>query len=152
MVLVQFLVVVLRYVFATGSIALQESITYMHALVFMLGAGYTLKHDGHVRVDIFYRNMRPRAAAWVDLLGTVLFLLPLFGFIVWISWGYVWRSWLNLEGSPEAGGLPLVFALKGIILAMPLLMLAQGAAMAARSVLVLLGRGSRPAQHDEVEV
>lgn len=152
MVLVQFLVVVLRYAFAVGSIALQESITYMHALVFMLGAAYTLKRDGHVRVDIFYRNMRPRAAAWVDLLGTAVFLLPLFGFIIWISWGYVWRSWLNLEGSPEAGGLPLVFALKGIIFVMPLLMLAQGLAMAARSALVILGHGPPPAHHDEVEV
>ena len=75
-VLITFIVVVLRYVFDYGSIAMQESVTYLHAFVFMLGAAYTLKHDGHVRVDIFYRKMSARKKAWVDLLGTFLLLYP----------------------------------------------------------------------------
>lgn len=152
MVVVQFLVVVLRYLFNYGSIAFQESITYMHALVFMLGAAYTLKREGHVRVDIYYRNMSARRKAWVDLLGTVFFLMPMFGFIVWISWDYVMLSWRVLEGSKETGGLPGVFLLKTIIVLMPLLMMLQGIAIVARSLLVLRGQPPQAEPHDEVEV
>src|SRR5690606_22659805 len=115
----QFAVVILRYGFATGSIAAQEAITYLHALVFMLGAAYTLKREGHVRVDVFYRRLGDRARAWVDLLGTVLLLLPTFVFILVISWTFVANAWVRMEGSAEAGGLPLVFLLKSAILAMP---------------------------------
>lgn len=151
MVAVQFAVVVLRYGFAFGSIAMQESITYLHALVFMLGAAYTLKREGHVRVDLVYRRMGERARAWVDLLGTAVLLVPTFVFIIVVSWNFVANAWVRLEGSPEAGGLPLVFLLKSVILVMPVLMLVQGLALAARSILVLLGQGARrhPA---EVEV
>ena len=152
MVLVQFTVVVLRYVFSINSIAVQESIMYMHALVFMLGAAYTLKREGHVRVDIFYSKMGPRRRAWVDLLGTLVFLIPMFVFILWTSWGYVMSSWSILEGSPETDGLPLVFALKTVILIMPVLMLAQGVAMGIRSLLVLLNQKAPPPEHSEVEV
>ncbi len=139
MVLVTFAVVVLRYLFNVGFIAMQESVTYMHAVVFMLGAAYTLRNGGHVRVDIFYRAMAPRRRAWVDLLGTLLFLLPMFGFILWLSWGYVAASWRVMEGSPEAGGLPLVFLLKSLILVMPALMILQGVANGLRALLQLLG-------------
>lgn len=151
MVLVQFLVVVLRYGFNEGSIATQESITYLHALVFMLGAAYTLKREGHVRVDIFYRKMTDRGRAWVDLLGTLLLLLPTFVFLIAVSWTTVFNSWVRLEGSPEAGGLPLVFVLKTIMLVMPVLMLVQSVSMMARNLLALSGHPS-PAAHDEVEV
>ncbi len=151
MVLLQFLVVVLRYGFNQGSIATQESITYLHALVFMLGAAYTLKREGHVRVDIFYRKMRDRSRAWVDLLGTLLLLMPTFVFLVIISWNTVLNSWARMEGSPEAGGLPLVYLLKTILLVMPLLMLLQGVALAARNVLELSGHHTASAA-DEIEV
>lgn len=139
MVLLQFLVVLLRYGFNAGFIAMQESITYLHALVFMLGAAYTLKHEGHVRVDIFYRGMGERGRAWVDLLGTLLLLVPTFVFLIAVSWTTVFNSWALLEGSPEAGGLPLVFALKTVLLVMPVLMLVQSVSMVARTLLTLSG-------------
>ncbi len=133
MVLITFAVVVLRYALDTGWIAMQESITYLHALVFMLGAAYTLKHHGHVRVDIFYQKFSRRGRAWVDLLGTLLLLFPLMGFIFWISWEYVVESWKVFEGSREAGGLPGVFLIKTLLLLMPVTMLLQGLALALRS-------------------
>ena len=89
MVLTTVSIVVLRYLFNSGSIALQESVTYLHATVFMLGAAYTLKHDAHVRVDIVYQKLTPRARAWVDLLGTLLLLLPVCLFMLYSSMGYV---------------------------------------------------------------
>ncbi len=128
MVVVTFLVVVLRYAFNVGWIAMQESITYLHAIAFMMGAAYTLKHDGHVRVDIFYRRWSRRRRAWVDFLGGLLLLMPVCIFIAWSSWAYVLSSWSYLEGSPEAGGLPGVFLLKTFMLIMPVLMILQGLA------------------------
>ena len=139
MVLTTFLVVVLRYAFDLGSIALQESITYMHALVFMLGAAYTLRYEGHVRVDIFYRRFGERGRAWVDLLGTLLLLIPVTLFMVWVSWDYVASSWALREGSREAGGLPGVFLLKSVIPLMALLLLLQGIAMGLKALMVIRG-------------
>jgi TRAP-type mannitol/chloroaromatic compound transport system permease small subunit len=139
MVLLTFAVVVLRYVFDTGWIAMQESVTYLHAVVFMLGAAYTLRRNGHVRVDIFYRRHGRRGQAWVDLLGTLLLLLPTSVFIFWISWRYVADAWAVHEGSREAGGLPGVYLLKTLILIMPALLLLQGTALALRGLLTLSG-------------
>ena len=93
MVLLTFVVVVLRYVFDTGWIAMQESATYMLALVFMLGGAYTYREQGHVRVDIFYQRFGSRGQALVNLLGSLLLLLPICAFIFWISWDYVAASW-----------------------------------------------------------
>ena len=140
MVLVTFAVVILRYAFDLGWIAMQESATYMHGLVFMLGAAYTLKHNGHVRVDIFYRKLGPRGRCLVDLLGALLLLIPTCLFIAWVGWDYVLSSWEVLEGSREAGGLPAVFLLKSLILVMPLLLLLQAVAGALRDLLCLLER------------
>lgn len=126
MVLLMFFVVVQRYIFNAGSIALQESVTYLHAMVFMLAAAWTLSEDGHVRVDIFYRDASPRRKAWVNLLGSLLFLLPFALFILFGSWGYVAASWAVFEGSREAGGLPLVWLLKSLIPIFALLLLTQG--------------------------
>ena len=140
MVLVTFAVVVLRYAFDTGWIAMQESVTYMHALVFMLGAAYTLRSDGHVRVDIFYRKLGARGRAWVDLLGALVLLLPMSVFIAWVGWDYVVSSWAVSEGSREAGGLPGVYLLKSLILLMPLLLALQGLSMMLRNLLLLTGR------------
>ncbi|HDK37794.1 MAG TPA: TRAP transporter small permease subunit, partial [Thiolapillus brandeum] len=94
---------------------------------------YTLRHQGHVRVDIFYHKFSERTCAWVDLLGTLLLLFPLVGFIFWVSWDYVLESWKVLEGSREAGGLPGVFLLKTLLLLMPLTMMLQGLALMLRS-------------------
>jgi len=134
MVLITFAVVVLRYGFDWGSIAMQESVNYLHALVFMAGAAYTLKHDEHVRVDILYTRFSSRGKAWINLLGSLILLLPFCVFLIWISLPYVTNSWQLLEGSREAGGLPLVYVLKSFIPLMGLLLLLQGLGLIARSV------------------
>ncbi len=139
MVLITFLVVVLRYTFSIGWIAMQESVIYLHATVFMLGAAYTLKKNAHVRVDIFYEKMSVRARAWVDLSGALLLLIPFCLFIIIVSWNYVSLSWSLFEGSRDAGGLPAVFLLKTTIPVMAGLVMLQGVAQALRSVLVLRG-------------
>ena len=148
MVVVTFAVVVLRYLFNLGWIALQESVTFMHALVFMLGAAYTLRHDGHVRVDILSQRLSPRGRAWVEIAGVLLLLVPVMTFLLWVGWDYVAQSWSQREGSRETGGLAGVFLLKTAILVMPMLMLVQGLAQALRSVLVLRGRGEAAPSHD----
>lgn len=148
MVLITFLVVILRYAFDLGWIALQESVTYLHASVFMLGAAYTLKHQGHVRVDIFYQKMSPRGRAWVDLAGTLLLLFPVCGFIFWMGWEYVLESWRVLEGSREAGGLPAIFILKSLILLLPLTLGLQGIASLLRNILLLQGEDTEIGSDD----
>ncbi len=126
MVLTTFSIVVLRYGFELGWVAMQESVIYMYALVFLIGIPYTLKQDGHVRVDIFYCNLSPRKKAWVNLLGTLFLLFPMTLFIAWISWDYVAASWALKEQSGEASGLPGVYLLKSSILIMTLLLIIQG--------------------------
>jgi TRAP-type mannitol/chloroaromatic compound transport system permease small subunit len=138
-VLLTFTVVVLRYGFDAGSIAMQEAVSYLHAGVFMLGAAYTLKHDGHVRVDIVYRRLSARGQALVNLLGTLLLLLPVCLYIMTSSWDYVAISWNLREGSQEAGGLNAVFLLKTAIPVMAVLLMLQGIAIAIHSLLQLLG-------------
>jgi TRAP-type mannitol/chloroaromatic compound transport system permease small subunit len=140
MVIITFTVVVLRYLFNTGSIALQESITYLHACVFMLGAAYTLKQGGHVRVDIFYQRFSPLTRAWIDLLGTLLLLFPVCGFIFFSSLDYVASSWAIYEGSREAGGLDGVFLLKSLIPLAAVLLMLQGCSMLLHSLLLITGQ------------
>jgi len=147
MVIVTFLVVVLRYLFNTDWIAMQESITYMHALVFMLGAAYTFQRNGHVRVDIFYQRLSGKGRAWVDLLGDLLLLMPFMAFILYSSWDYVAASWSMLEGSREAGGLPGVFLLKTSIPLMAAMLLLQAVSSSLQKLLVITGR-TDPARDD----
>ena len=125
MTVLTFTVVVLRYGFNLGWIWMQESVTYLHALVFMTAAAWTCQCDDHVRVDIFYRDASERYKNTVNLIGTVLFLLPFSLFLLYISWDYVSASWATREASREAGGLPLVWLLKTLILVLPALLLAQ---------------------------
>ncbi len=139
LVVVTFSVVVLRYLFDIGSIALQESTLYLHASLFMLGAAYTLKANAHVRVDIFYRKLSARGKALVNLTGTLLLLLPFCGFLVWISWDYVSVAWALREGSREAGGLPLVYLLKTLIPLGAVLLAIQGLSLAFHSLATLIG-------------
>lgn len=139
MVLVTFLVVVLRYAFDLGWIAMQEAVTYMHAALFMLGAAYTLQRDGHVRVDIFYQRLPRARRALIDLAGTLLLLFPVAAFIAWASWGYVSDAWAIREGSREAGGIAGVYLLKTLILLMPALLLLQGLVLIVRNGLYLAG-------------
>ena len=140
MVIVTFSVVVLRYGFDLGWIAMQESVTYLHAFVFMAGIAYTLKHDGHVRVDIFYTRMSASTRAWINLLGTVGMLLPVCVFVLWVSWDYVISSWRLLEGSREAGGLPLVYLLKSFILLLVVLLALQAISVVCHSLSTILAR------------
>ncbi|MDA1324285.1 MAG: TRAP transporter small permease subunit [Proteobacteria bacterium] len=144
MVLVTFSVVVLRYVFSVGFVSMQESYVWLHGIVFMLGAGYTLRHDGHVRVDIFYRPASERHKAWVDLFGVVALLLPLIIVSMIFSWEYVIKSWAGLEGSREAGGLPGLYMLKSIIWCFCVLMALQALSLAGRSILILSGKSDGP--------
>ena len=139
MVLVQFLVVVLRYVFGLGFIWMQESIVYMHGLLFMVGAGYTLLMDGHVRVDVFYREASPRRQAIVNLGGSLLFLIPFCALILWVSWDYVMNAWRVMEGSKETSGIQGIYLLKTAILVFGGLVILQGLSVVARSILTLAG-------------
>jgi len=123
----------------TGSIALQESITYLHATLFMLGAAWTLKEDGHVRVDIFYSKQSRRTRAWIDLAGTLLLLLPVSAFILFSSLDYVAASWSVRESSQEAGGLDAVYLLKTTIPVMAVLLILQGSAIILKNFLVITG-------------
>ncbi|MEJ2405613.1 MAG: TRAP transporter small permease subunit [Candidatus Thiodiazotropha sp.] len=148
MVLVTVTIVVLRYVFDLGWIWLQESVTYMHASLFLVGAAYTLKHEGHVRVDIFYQRFSPRGQAWIDLFGTLGLLLPVCLFILSVSWDYVAQSWSLHEGSREAGGLDGVYLLKSLILVMAVLLLLQGLSLVLRCLERLFGATS-PADSGE---
>jgi len=140
LVLLTFIIVVLRYLFNVGSVALQESLLYLHSLIFLMGAAYTLRHDSHVRVDIFYRPMSARNKAWVDLFGAVFLLIPCCLFIFTISWEYVASSWSYFEGSRESGGIDAIFALKTLLLIMPATVLLQGLAQSMRSLLILTGQ------------
>ena len=139
MVLIAFAVVILRYVFALGWVWMQESFVWLHGAVFMLGAGYTLLYNGHVRVDIFYREASHRFKAWVDIFGVIFLLTPMLLVVLYYSQGFVLRSWARLEGSAEAGGLPGLYLLKTIIPIFCVLMLLQGASLLARSILILKG-------------
>ncbi len=146
LVLVTFMIVVLRYVFDTGSIALQETTTYLHASIFLIGMAYTMQHNAHVRVDIFYSQYSERGKAWADLFGTLFLLLPVMLFISWISWSYIAASWSVLEGSREAGGLPGLFLLKSLILAMTFLLTLQALSQMARNIETILSNQSQ--NHD----
>lgn len=132
--------VAMRYLFQIGSVALQELEWHLFALVFLLGAAYTLKHDGHVRVDIFYRSryVSDRQRAWVDVLGTLLFLVPFCVLIIASSWPFVMNSFAMGEGSPDAGGLPYRYLLKAAIPLGFALLLLQGIANMLQAVLILL--------------
>ena len=131
-------IVLLRYGFDIGWVAAQESITYLHASLFMLGAAYTLKHGGHVRVDIFYRRFSQRTCAWINSIGAIVFLLPLCLFITFISWQFVSESWAIREGSMDPGGIQGVFLLKSLIPLMAVNLMLQGMAELLRNAAFLV--------------
>lgn len=139
MVVITFAIVMLRYAFNYNSIAMQESVSYMHALVFMLGAAYTLKTGAHVRVDIFYQRLGKSARAWIDCCGVVLLLLPVSGFILYSSWDYVAESWKIFESSSNSGGLPGVFLIKSTIPLTACLLILQGISMFLANLMIALG-------------
>ena len=136
-VLLQFALVVARYLFGLGSIWLSETVIYAHAAVFMLAAAWTMRAEGHVRVDIFYAEASKRTKAFVDLAGAILLLLPFMLVLLWLSLPYAARSWAILEHSQETSGLPLVYVLKTLIPVLAVLMALQGVAQAIRAATVL---------------
>ncbi len=142
MVLLTCVIVVMRYVFDAGLIWMQELVLWMHAVVFMVGAAYTLRHEEHVRVDVFYGSMNEKQRAWVDALGVVIFLLPVCAYIAWTSISYIGASWRDTEASPEAGGLPfpMLPLLKTVLLVMPILLGLQGVSLFLKSVNRIRGR------------
>ena len=137
MVLVTFVIVVLRYAFDLGWIWMQESVTWMHALVLLLGAAYTLKHDEHVRVDVLYQRMTPKKKALINILGTVFLLFPATLFIFFSSLEFVTESWKISERSREAGGLPAIYFLKTAIPLAAAMVFLQGVAELLRALLFL---------------
>lgn len=122
------LVVVLRYVFDIGFIALQEAALYSNAIVVLLGAAYAATKDAHVRIDLYYRRHSDSVRSWIDLAGFVFLLLPVCGFMFWISLDYVQASWEMAEGSREAGGLGGVYLLKTLFLVFPIALVLAAAA------------------------
>jgi len=139
MVVVTLAIVVMRYLFGTGLIWMQESLTWMHASVFMLGAAYTLQADEHVRIDIFYRRMTDVRRAWVNLLGVVIFILPFCGYLLFESFDYVLVSFRIGEISRDAGGLPYpaIPLFKSLLLLMPVTVGLQGLSLMLQSIRTL---------------
>lgn len=125
MVVVQFFVVVLRYGFGLGFVWMQESIIYMHSYMFMLGAAFTYYIDGHVRVDILYGSMSDKGKAWVNLLGSTLFMIPMSLALFYYAFPVVVSSWEVLESSKETSGIPAVFILRSALLIFPVMMILQ---------------------------
>jgi TRAP-type mannitol/chloroaromatic compound transport system permease small subunit len=136
-VLLQFALVVARYLFGLGSVWLTETVIYAHTTMFMVAAAWTLQLGGHVRVDIFYADASARTKALIDLVGALVLLLPFMIVLIWLSVPYAARSWSILERSQEASGLPLVFLLKTLIPVFALFMALQGIAQAIRAAAVL---------------
>ncbi len=133
-VLVCFAVVVLRYGFNVGFIWMQELYVWFHAIVFTGCAAYALKHDTHVRVDVFYARMSNRSRAWVNLAGATLMVLPWMAVTAWYAAPWVLSSWQTRETSAMPDGMPALYVLKAMLLVMALLIATQAVALAARSL------------------
>jgi len=149
-VLTCFAVVVLRYGFDVGFPWLQELYVWQHAAVFMAGAGYTFLHRGHVNVDVLYGQLDERRRAWIDILGTLLFLFPWLAVIATVSAPFLLTSWSIREPSSTADGMPAVYVLKSLLWVFCAALVLQGLALIARRALFLAGHGLH--DHDEVAV
>lgn len=139
LVAVVFADVVMRYLFKKSFVFTQELEWHLFAFIFLIGAGYTLLCDGHVRVDVLYQNWSPRAKAWLNLIGVVTALIPGCLMIIVTSWHFVMRAWAVGEGSPDPGGIPYRFIVKGLIPLGFSLLLLQGVSMGIHSLLQILG-------------
>lgn len=158
MVLIQFILVVMRYVFSAAdflfvsSLWWQEAVIYLHGALIMSAAGYTFLHNGHVRVDIFYRTADPRTQDWVDLIGCLVFLLPLCWVIAWSAWPNVMLSWRNLEGSTETSGIPYKYVLKSTVLLLAVVLTLQAVSTALKALLRLMDQEVVDPWRDETSV
>ena len=140
LVLVVFVDVVMRYLFRTSFVFTQEMEWHLFAFIFLIGSGYTLLHDAHVRVDILYQKLGGKGRAWVNLLGVILFLIPGCLLVIITSWKFVQSAWSIMEGSPDPGGIPLRFLIKSCIPVGFSLLLLQGISLGIHSLLQIVGR------------
>ncbi len=139
LVLTVFVDVVMRYLLNTSYVFTQEMEWHLFAFIFLIGAGYTLLHDGHVRVDIIYQRLGYKGKAWLNLLGVIVFLIPGCLMVISTSFKFAYNSFSMLEGSPDPGGIPFRFILKGCISTGFFLLLLQGLSLGIHSLLQLLG-------------
>jgi TRAP-type mannitol/chloroaromatic compound transport system permease small subunit len=139
LVLVVFVDVVMRYLLNTSFVFTQELEWHIFGFIFLMGAGYTLLHDGHVRVDIIYQRLGFKARAWVNLFGVLLFLIPGCIMVITTGWKFTATSFSILEGSPDPGGIPFRFILKGCIPLGFVLLLLQGISLGMHSIMQILG-------------
>jgi TRAP-type mannitol/chloroaromatic compound transport system permease small subunit len=139
LVLVVFVDVVMRYLFKTSFVFTQEMEWHLFAFIFLIGAGYTLLHDGHVRVDIIYQRLSQKGQAWVNLIGVIFFLIPGCYLVIVTSWKFVGNSFSMMEGSPDPGGIPFRFIVKSFMTVGYSLLLLQGLSMGLHALLQILG-------------
>jgi len=139
LVLVVFVDVVMRYLFKTSFVFTQELEWHLFAFIFLIGAGYTLLHDGHVRVDIIYQRLSVKGRAWINLIGVIFFLIPGCYLVISTSWHFVGNSLSMLEGSPDPGGIPYRFIVKSTMTVGYALLLLQGLSMGIHALLQILG-------------
>jgi TRAP-type mannitol/chloroaromatic compound transport system permease small subunit len=139
LVLVVFIDVVMRYLFKTSFVFTQELEWHLFAFIFLIGAGYTLLHDGHVRVDIIYQRLGYKGRAWINLIGVIFFLLPGCILVILTSWNFVYNSWSVMEGSPDPGGIPFRYLIKGTIPVGFFLLCLQGVSLGLHSLFQILG-------------
>jgi TRAP-type mannitol/chloroaromatic compound transport system permease small subunit len=132
--------VIMRYLFNTSFVFTQELEWHTFSFIFLIGAGYTLLHDAHVRVDIIYQRLGAKGKAWVNLLGTIIFLIPGCVMVILTSWKFTYNAWSVLEGSPDPGGIPYRFIVKGMIPVGFTLLLLQGISLGLHSLLQLAGK------------
>jgi len=140
LIIVVFMDVVMRYAFSTSFVFIQELEWHLFAFIFLMGAGYTLSKDGHVRVDIIYQRMDPKAQAWINFIGVLVFLLPGCYMVIVTSVNFVYNSWTVLEGSPDPGGIPYRFILKSAIPLGFILIMLQGISLSIRSLFTIMGK------------
>jgi len=139
MVLVVFYDTVMRYTFNKGNVALQELEWFLFSIVFLLGAAYTLKENGHVRVDILFVNLSTKTKAWIDFLGIFIFLIPFSIIVIYSTKGFVMNSWAVREVSPDPGGLPAYYLLKAMIPLGFAFLIVQGLSQAAKNFMIIMG-------------
>jgi len=139
LVLVVFVDVVMRYLFNKSYVFTQELEWHLFGFIFLIGAGYTLLHDGHVRVDIIYQRLGIKGRAWTNLLGVILFLIPGCLMVISTSWQFATNSFSMLEGSPDPGGIPFRFIIKGCIPVGFTLLLLQGFSLGLHSIMQIRG-------------
>ncbi|MCP4023840.1 MAG: TRAP transporter small permease subunit [Desulfobacteraceae bacterium] len=140
MVLIVFYDTIMRYLFNKGSIAFQEMEWHLFSIIFLIGAAYTLKEGGHVRVDILFIHFSKKTKAWVDFLGTLIFLIPFCIIVIYSSQKFVGNSWAVREISPDPGGLPARYLLKAMIPTGFVLLIFQGLSEALKNLFVILGK------------